>query len=451
MAVNRRLIFWLLRAYIQKWGKAIFAFFVLGLIIFFLLQTIVISFITKITSENKQSIGIVGTYTVDSLPNSLLGLISAGLTKVSPDGSVHPDLATSWDITDNGKTYTFHLKKDQFFSDGTPFTAKDIPFSFTNVTTSTPNTFTIVFHLKDSYAPFLVTVSRPIFKKDFVGIGRYKVKNVALNGAFIQSLSIASMANPGIVRVYQFYPTEDALKLAYALGEISIAQDIDSTQFQQTNFSAFPNTHIAKTTDYTTLVTLFYNTADKILSDPKLRDALSYTIPNTFPEGERAYSPLSPLSWAYQDTNPHLQDFTHAKLLLEASLGTNAQAYPHITISTLAKYQSIAQQIQTLWKQLGIATKIEVVTTVPTTFQVYLGDFHLPQDPDQYTLWHSYQDNNITNFNKDLRIDKLLEDGRKTLDLSERIKIYADFQKYLINEEPATFLYFPYSYTLTRK
>ena len=70
-------------------------------------------------------------------------------------------------------------------------------------------------------------------------------------------------------------------------------------------------------------------------------------------------------------------------------------------------------------------------------------------DPDQYTLWHSGQMNNITNY-KNLRIDKLLEDGRQTVDIQSRIKIYADFQKYLLDDAPATFLYFPDIYTVTR-
>jgi ABC-type transport system substrate-binding protein len=46
------------------------------------------------------------------------------------DGEVLPSLATSWDIQDNGKTIVFHLKKDIKFSDGSPFTAEDVKFTF---------------------------------------------------------------------------------------------------------------------------------------------------------------------------------------------------------------------------------------------------------------------------------------------------------------------------------
>jgi peptide/nickel transport system substrate-binding protein len=51
---------------------------------------------------------------------------------------------------------------------------------------------------------------------------------------------------------------------------------------------------------------------------------------------------------------------------------------------------------------------------------------------------------------KNLRIDKLLEDGRKTVNINERKKIYADFQRFLLDDMPASFLYFPYEYTVTR-
>jgi peptide/nickel transport system substrate-binding protein len=102
------------------------------------------------------------------------------------------------------------------------------------------------------------------------------------------------------------------------------------------------------------------------------------------------------------------------------------------------------------WKKIGMQVRIEEVDSLPSDFQMYLGDFTLPRDPDQYTVWHSNQVNNITKF-KNLRIDKLLEDGRQTTDFQTRQKIYFDFQKYLLDEQPASFLFFPYVYEITRK
>jgi len=52
-----------------------------------------------------------------------------GLTKIDKDGATQPDLATSWDISPDGLTYTFHLKPDVKFSDGTPFSADDVKWT----------------------------------------------------------------------------------------------------------------------------------------------------------------------------------------------------------------------------------------------------------------------------------------------------------------------------------
>ena len=121
-----------------------------------------------------------------------------------------------------------------------------------------------------------------------------------------------------------------------------------------------------------------------------------------------------------------------------------------LTIKTLRQYKTAADAIAKTWKGLGIDTKIEEVDTLPDTYQVFLGDFSIPKDPDQYTLWHSAQQNNITRY-KNLRIDKLLEDGRKTSDINERKSLYDDFQKYLMDDAPAAFLYFPMQYDVKRK
>ncbi|WP_199258337.1 ABC transporter substrate-binding protein [Paracoccus binzhouensis] len=51
-----------------------------------------------------------------------------GLTRIAPDGSVQPALAESWDSPD-GKTYTFRLRPDVTFHDGSAFDAQDVIFS----------------------------------------------------------------------------------------------------------------------------------------------------------------------------------------------------------------------------------------------------------------------------------------------------------------------------------
>ncbi|PQV56334.1 peptide/nickel transport system substrate-binding protein [Defluviimonas denitrificans] len=55
--------------------------------------------------------------------------IFEGLTRFGPDGAVLPALAQSWDVSEDGKTYTFHLHTGVTFHDGTAFDAEDVKFS----------------------------------------------------------------------------------------------------------------------------------------------------------------------------------------------------------------------------------------------------------------------------------------------------------------------------------
>jgi peptide/nickel transport system substrate-binding protein len=279
------------------------------------------------------------------------------------------------------------------------------------------------------------------------------VNSISLNGNFVQSLSLVSVKGKNKEIVYQFYPTEDSLKTALALTDVDKITGIRDLSIDGKNFTSFVNLTITKYVNYSSLVTVFYNTQDRILSDKRLREALTYAMPKDFSYGQRNYGPFSPKSWANQDySSTYQQDLQHAKLLLNESGSSSSGAALRIELKTLERYKNIAYQIKSLWEKIGIETNIKVVDTLPTTFQVFLGEFNVTKDPDQYTLWHSSQINldNITNY-KNLRIDKLLEDGRQTDNISERKKIYSDFQKYLLDDAPATFLYFPYEYEVTKK
>lgn len=57
---------------------------------------------------------------------SIYDLIYDGLVSIGDDYTPQPCLAESWEESGNGKTWTFHLRKDVYFSDGTPLTANDV-------------------------------------------------------------------------------------------------------------------------------------------------------------------------------------------------------------------------------------------------------------------------------------------------------------------------------------
>jgi len=56
--------------------------------------------------------------------------IFEGLTRIDRHGEVKPALAEKWEISPDGRTYVFHLRKDVLFHDGAPFSAETVKFSF---------------------------------------------------------------------------------------------------------------------------------------------------------------------------------------------------------------------------------------------------------------------------------------------------------------------------------
>ncbi|HXC25905.1 MAG TPA: ABC transporter substrate-binding protein [Gemmatimonadaceae bacterium] len=56
-----------------------------------------------------------------------------GLTRFTERAEVVPDLARSWEVSQDGLTYTFHLARNVHFHDGTPFSAADVKHSFVRV------------------------------------------------------------------------------------------------------------------------------------------------------------------------------------------------------------------------------------------------------------------------------------------------------------------------------
>ncbi len=70
----------------------------------------------------------------ETTSTQILGYLFRGLTRVSPkDGSVKPDLARRWEITEGGRKVVFHLIPGLTWSDGHPLDARDVVFSFRNV------------------------------------------------------------------------------------------------------------------------------------------------------------------------------------------------------------------------------------------------------------------------------------------------------------------------------
>ena len=133
----------------------------------------------------------------DSSSSDVLGYLFEGLTQISwLTGKMEPNLAQSWEHSDDGLTWTFHLRRDVLWHDGRPFTAHDVEFTFNRIiynddintsaraafhfrvldeetgvwreepmTVTALDDYTVEIHLPVSFAPFLRSMSQWIYPK----------------------------------------------------------------------------------------------------------------------------------------------------------------------------------------------------------------------------------------------------------------------------------------------
>ncbi|BEP28077.1 ABC transporter substrate-binding protein [Helicovermis profundi] len=73
------------------------------------------------------------TYYSTTYDGYVVGLIFDQLMSNNAEGELVPSLATGYEMSNDNKTYTFKLRDDVKFSDGTPFTANDVAFTFTSI------------------------------------------------------------------------------------------------------------------------------------------------------------------------------------------------------------------------------------------------------------------------------------------------------------------------------
>ena len=72
--------------------------------------------------------------TTDATSARIIVEVFGGLVTIDPSLDIVPDLAESWDISEDGRVYTFYLRPDAKFHDGKPVTAHDVLWSLERVT-----------------------------------------------------------------------------------------------------------------------------------------------------------------------------------------------------------------------------------------------------------------------------------------------------------------------------
>lgn len=438
----RRLKFWwnLTFAYTKRYRLRILIFTIILIAGFFSLYKI----LPALFRNNMVSIGYIGTYSLETLPSQVLSLATQPLISADETGKNIPALASNWTISDDGKTYVVFLKDNLYWHDSSLVSASDISIAISNVEISALNNKAIQFKLPNPIASFLQALNTPVFKrKSFYGTGNFRITNIIQVEGAVKKITLTPKDNRQPRVEIRFYTTENQAINALKIGEIKVLSVGNAKSLE-----SWPNLNVKKELDKQEIVTIFFNTQDPTLSSKDLRQALSYAINRTNFDGLEAYSPISIASWAY---NPSVKKYEYNLGKSKELISKSEIKNPKITLSYIPGFEKVAGQIKDDWKVIGVDVDIKEEKGLPKNYQALIALDKLPIDPDQYTLWHSTQkETNITKF-ANVKIDKLLEDARATVNENERKELYFDFQKFLVDEAPATFLYNPYKYTLSYK
>lgn len=444
MTKNIRFVLLLIQTFIDRHRK----YLILGAIcgfFFTLFFLSIYSFYAELLGPKNKKIGVVGRYTESILPLSIQNQISLGLTALTGAGEATASLARSWEIDAKEVTYTFYLHPNIFWHDGKRFTAEDVNYKLKGATFIPINETTIQVSLKEPYSPLPVVVSRPILKANLNGVGMYKVAKIKNQGEIISELTLQPQKRKLPTLIYKFYSSVDEAVLSFKLGEVDIIQNISEVG----DLANWKNARISDSSLYDRFVGLFFNLKNPLFKEKDIRHALAFALPK-FENVETAYSPISPLSWAYS-AKIRLYDYDPSAAVKILAKNQISSSSTQLTITTYASLLTMAQTIAEAWNKVGLNVKVKVESAIPSDYQILLITQPIPPDPDQYQYWQSTQEGtNLTHY-FNLKIDKLLEDGRRTLDKEKRIKIYADFQRYLVDDAPVIFLYYPKVYTVERR
>lgn len=424
----------------------------------------------------------------DDADADLVQLIFAGLMRIAPNGTPLPDLAERWEVTPDGRAYTFHLRPGLAWHDGEPLTAHDVAFTVRSVQAEgfqgpsalatrwagveiiVADERTIVLRLPAPSASFLAAAALGIvpehvlggldaaampqsaFSRAPIGAGPYQFVRLEPGRAVLEANPFYHLGPPRLRRIELRY-YRDERTLAEALGHRAIdGALLPALPAAVTRQAVATRTDLragaVTTGGYTAL---YMNNLRSPLSDPALRRALASGLEHTalaaVTGGLPGDGPFVPGSWVYQPSNTPRGD---AAALLDAAgwtLGADGVRrhdgvplrLPLVTDDS-AERLALADAIVVQWRQLGIDVPVEALPeqallrdrVASRDYALLLFGWTVGADPDPYGAFHTSQigagGRNIAGFH-DADADTLLERARLTLDSEERLGLYAQFAR----------------------
>lgn len=420
---------------------------------------------------------------------NVLHNIFATIVEMNNDFIPAPGLAASWDISDDGLTYTFHLVENARFHDGTPVNAAAFAYNFArikNPATGSPRAselsfvesfealdeHTFVAVLSQPYAAFLPALASwsgmivsptalELYGEDFTehltGAGPFKFVN------HIRDDRVLLVRNDDYFREGLPY-LDEVIVRPFVDGESRV---INLKSGALDMIYTIPGKDLADLQTYPGVVvesvpglgysSMYINTESTALGNPYLRQALNYCIDrdiiiNTvFANGGAvaAYSPFSPATFVtdMDDASIPKRDGEKVRELLALGGAPNGFSFD-VLFAADEQNTRIVTLVQAMCGEYGIQMNAQQAEFGQILARAGEGNYTAAwisltprNDPDlsSYPWFHSAS----TNFGRvnSPTIDDLLTRARASSDIAERRVLYRAAADELLIEMPYLFLY----------
>jgi peptide/nickel transport system substrate-binding protein len=406
-----------------------------------------------------------------------------GLTLPGRDGRAQARLAEKWTESPDGLTWTFYLRSNAFFHDGTRVDAASVKASLERslksvnrdrspglkdvLSIEAPSDGVLVIHLSDRSAFLLDDLGVSIEKqgpKGSIGTGPFVITSTADNELVMSSVKSYYRGKPEIDRIiWRSYP---ALRTAWAAmmrGEIDFLYEVPPGAVEfiepEATVQVFPFIR-----NYVSLV--IFNSRRRPFRDARVRNALNYAIDRERlidralgGRGQQASGPVWPLHWAYDASVPaYSYDPSRATALLDAAAipplmpsdRSKAPGRFHFTClvpENFAVWERMALIVQRDLAAIGVDMQIESVPFATLNERIGKGDFdavimelivgNAASRP--FTFWSTNSTENAWGYSSP-SLDKALDQLRRAPDESAYRAAFRQVQLESLDDPPAIFL-----------
>jgi len=400
------------------------------------------------------------------------------LVRANADATgIEPDLATSWEVSEDGKTYVFHLR-DAKFSDGTPVKASDVVFSLKRVRDEEQSPMrglytmmsdvtarddrTVVITLSEAAPAFLstlamfassivpeaaVTAAGDKFGENPVGSGAFVLKEWKRGDRVVlgKNPNYWEAGLPKLDGVEWIYvPNDNTRMLKLTAEEVDAATFVPWNQIKELEANPKIQVQLDKSTR---MDHILINHAHPPLDNKAVRQALNMAIDQdaiveavTFGHGVKANSffPLDGMD--YNKDNPnYAYEPEKAKAMLEKE-GVSGLSLDFVIVSGDSAHEQIAVLVKDQLAKVGVDLEIVKMEAGQQWDALVAGEYDLGVmwwvndifDPDQKAKFVVYGDDEnrsyYTNY-KNMEVTELIDQAAKELDPAKRRELYFDIQR----------------------